>query len=136
LEAPKADVDISKADIILSIGRGIREPENIPRFTNLAKTLDVTLGCSRPFSDAGLMPKAHQVGQSGTTASSCKLYIAIGISGAVQHLFGMKHVEKIVAINTDVNAPIFGVATFGSTVDALLLATAMEAQLGICENDK
>jgi electron transfer flavoprotein alpha subunit len=132
-EAPKADVDISKADIILSIGRGILEPENIPRFANLAKKLDVTLGCSRPFADAGLMPKAHQVGQSGTTASSCKLYIAIGISGAVQHLFGMKHVDTIIAINTDVNAPIFDVATFGSTVDALQLATALEARLGLDE---
>jgi electron transfer flavoprotein alpha subunit len=133
LEAPTADVDISKADIILSIGRGIRETENIPRFANLAERLDVTLGCSRPFADAGLMPKAYQVGQSGTTASNCKLYIAIGISGAVQHLFGMKHVDTIIAINTDLNAPIFDVATFGSTVDALQLATALEARLGSSE---
>jgi electron transfer flavoprotein alpha subunit len=129
LEAPSADVDISKADVILSIGRGIQEPENIPRFIKLADKLGVTLGCSRPFADAGLIPKAHQVGQSGTVASGCKLYIAIGISGAVQHLYGMKHVDTIIAVNTDANAPIFNVATFGSTVDALEVASALELLL-------
>jgi electron transfer flavoprotein alpha subunit len=129
LEAPSADVDISKADIILSIGRGIQEPENIPRFAKVADKLGVTLGCSRPFADAGLIPKAHQVGQSGAVASSCKLYIAIGISGAVQHLYGMKHVDTIIAVNTDANAPIFNVATFGSTVDALEVVTALELLL-------
>jgi electron transfer flavoprotein alpha subunit len=129
LEALSADVDISKADIILAIGRGIQEPENIPRFTKLADKLGVTLGCSRPFADAGLIPKAHQVGQSGTIASGCKLYIAIGISGAVQHLYGMKHVDTIIAVNTDANAPIFTVATFGSTVDALEVASALELLL-------
>ena len=129
LEAPRADVDISKAAIILAIGRGIQEPENIPRFAKIAELLGVTLGCSRPFADAGLIPKAHQVGQSGSVASACKLYIAIGISGAVQHLYGMKHIDTIIAVNTDANAPIFNAATFGSTVDALEVANALDALL-------
>lgn len=124
-----AGVDISKADVILSIGRGIHSPDNIPRFAAIAEKLDVTLGCSRPFADAGILPKAHQVGQSGTVASACKLYIAIGISGAVQHMYGMKHVDSIVAINIDPNAPIFDAAKYGSLADSLEVANALEALL-------
>jgi electron transfer flavoprotein alpha subunit len=126
---PAADVDIGKADVILSIGRGIQSPDNIPRFAAIAEKLGVTLGCSRPFADAGVLPKAHQVGQSGTVASTCKLYIAIGISGAVQHLYGMKHVDSIVAINIDPSAPIFDVAKYGSSADSLEVANALEALL-------
>lgn len=128
---PEADIDISKAEIILSIGRGIQSEDNIPRFAAIADKLGVTLGCSRPFADAGHLAKAHQVGQSGTVAASCKLYIAIGISGAVQHLYGMKHVDTIIAVNNDPGAPIFGVAKFGSYIDALELADALEVKLGI-----
>jgi len=128
---PAADIDISKAEIILSVGRGIQSEDNIPRFAAIADKLGATLGCSRPFADAGHLPKAHQVGQSGTVAASCKLYIAIGISGAVQHLYGMKHVDTIIAVNNDANAPIFGVAKFGSNIDALELAGALEAKLGL-----
>ena len=71
------------------------------------------------------------MGQSGTVASGCKLYVAVGISGAVQHLYGMKHIDTIIAINNDPGAPIFGVAKYGSNVDSLELATALEAHLGI-----
>lgn len=125
-EAPPADIDISKADFILSVGRGIQDQENLPRFAELAERLGATFGCSRPIVDSGWLPKPHQVGQSGTVASSCKLYIALGISGAVQHLFGMKHVDTIIAVNTDPEAPIFNVATYGATIDLFDLADALE----------
>ncbi|MBS0232088.1 MAG: electron transfer flavoprotein subunit alpha/FixB family protein [Proteobacteria bacterium] len=120
--------DISKAEFILSVGRGIQEEKNIPRFMQLANKIGATFGCSRPVVDAGWLPKSHQIGQSGKVAANCKLYIAFGISGAVQHLHGMKHVETIVAINTDASAPIFGVATYGATVDIFEFADALESQ--------
>lgn len=128
IEAPAAGVDISKTDFILSIGRGIQDEKNVPRFVALAERLGATLGCSRPVADAGWLHKAHQVGLTGKVASNCKLYIALGISGAVQHLHGMKHVETIIAVNTDASAPIFGVATYGATVDLFELAEALERQ--------
>ncbi|MBC8269834.1 MAG: electron transfer flavoprotein subunit alpha/FixB family protein [Rhodospirillaceae bacterium] len=127
-EAPPSDIDISKADFIMSIGRGIQDKENLPRFEELAKRLGATFGCSRPIVDSGWLPKPHQVGQSGKVASNCKLYIALGISGAVQHQFGMKHVDTIIAVNTDPEAPIFNVATYGVTMDIFELADALERQ--------
>lgn len=128
IEAPAAGVDISKTEFILSIGRGIQDEKNVPRFAALAERLGATLGCSRPVADAGWLHKAHQVGLTGKVAANCKLYIALGISGAVQHLHGMKHVETIIAINTDVSAPIYGVATYGAAVDVLEFADALERQ--------
>jgi electron transfer flavoprotein alpha subunit len=125
-DAPEADIDISKADFILSVGRGIQDQDNLPRFAALAERLHATFGCSRPIVDAGWLPKPHQVGQSGKVASSCKLYLALGISGAIQHLYGMKHVETIIAVNTDPGAPIFDVATYGANVDVLEFADALE----------
>jgi electron transfer flavoprotein alpha subunit len=85
-------------------------------------------GASRPIIDAGWLPKARQVGQSGKVASACKIYIAFGISGAVQHLFGMKHVDTIIAVNTDPEAPIFNVATYGVNMDLFELAKELETQ--------
>jgi len=126
-EVPPADIDISKAEFILSVGRGIQDEENLPRFAALAENLGATFGCSRPIVDSGWLPKAHQVGQSGKTASDCKLYFALGISGAVQHQHGMKHVETIIAVNTDPDAPIFNVATYGACLDIFELADALEA---------
>lgn len=128
VEAPASDIDIGKAEFILAVGRGIGDSEHLPRFAALAEKLGATLGCSRPIVDAGWLAKAHQVGQSGKVAASCKLYLALGISGAVQHLYGMKHVETIIAVNTDPNAPIFNVATYGATVDLFELADALERQ--------
>ena len=126
--APAADFDISKAEFILSVGRGIGDKENLPRFAAMAERFGATFGCSRPLVDSGWLPKPHQVGQSGKVASSCKIYVALGISGAVQHLFGMKHVETIIAVNTDPDAPIFNVATYGACVDLFELADALEKQ--------
>jgi electron transfer flavoprotein alpha subunit len=83
-EAPSSDVDIAKAEFILAIGRGIQDEKNVPRFAALAGKLGATLGCSRPVTDSGWLPKAHQVGLTGKVAGSCKLYLALGISGAVQ----------------------------------------------------
>ena len=85
-------------------------------------SIGATLGCSRPIADAGWLPKSRQVGQSGKTASACKLYIAMGVSGAIQHLAGMKHVSTIVAVNTDAEASIFGVAKYGIVGDIFEIA--------------
>jgi len=114
IELPAGDdVDMTGAEFILSIGRGIGEEANVGQFRELADAIGATLGCSRPIADAGWLPKSRQVGQSGKTASACKLYIAMGVSGAIQHLAGMKHVSTIVAVNSDANASIFGVAKYG-----------------------
>jgi electron transfer flavoprotein alpha subunit len=129
IEAPSSGVDIAKADFIMSVGRGIQDEKNIPRFAELATKLGATLGCSRPIADSGWLHKAHQVGLTGKVAANCKLYIAVGISGAVQHLHGMKHVETVIAINTDANAPIFNVATYGATIDVFEFSEALEALL-------
>jgi len=126
VESPPSGVDISKAEFILSVGRGIQDKENLPQFEALAKRLGATFGCSRPIVDSGWLPKPHQVGQSGKVAANCKLYIALGISGAVQHLFGMKHVDTIIAVNTDPEAPIFNVATYGACIDLFELTKELE----------
>lgn len=116
------DVDMTAAEFILTIGRGIGEEAKVPQFRELADAVGATLGCSRPVADAGWLPKSRQVGQSGKTASACKLYIAMGVSGAIQHLAGMKHVSTIVAVNSDAEASIFGVATYGIVGDIFEIA--------------
>lgn len=128
VEAPPSNIDITKAEFILSVGRGIQDKDNLPRFEKLAERLGFTFGCSRPIVDSGWLPKPHQVGQSGKVASSCKVYVAFGISGAVQHLYGMKHVDTIIAVNTDPEAPIFNVATYGVCMDLFELTKELEAQ--------
>jgi electron transfer flavoprotein alpha subunit len=125
IDPPTDDLDISKADIILAIGRGIGERENIPRVEALASQLGATLAGSRPLIDAGWLSKARQVGQSGVTVKP-KLYIALGISGAVQHLAGMRGSETILAVNQDPNAPIFSVATYGAVADVLEVIDELE----------
>jgi len=126
VEIAAADaVDMTTAEFILSIGRGIGEESKIPEFRALADAVGATLGCSRPIADAGWLPKSRQVGQSGKTASACKLYIAMGVSGAIQHLAGMKHVSTIVAVNSDAEASIFGVATYGIVGDIFDIAAEL-----------
>lgn len=125
---PSDDVDMTAAEFILSIGRGIGEEANVQKFRELADKLGATLGCSRPIADAGWLPKSRQVGQSGKTASACKLYIAMGISGAIQHLAGMKHVSTIIAINSDAAASIFSVARYGVVADIFEMADALQEQ--------
>jgi electron transfer flavoprotein alpha subunit len=116
------DVDMAAAEFILTIGRGIGEEAKVAQFRELADAIGATLGCSRPIADAGWLPKSRQVGQSGKTASACKLYIAMGVSGAIQHLAGMKHVSTIVAVNSDAEASIFGVAKYGIVGDIFEIA--------------
>ena len=123
---PSDDVDMTAAEFILSIGRGIGEEANVQKFRELADKLGATLGCSRPIADAGWLPKSRQVGQSGKTASACKLYIAMCISGAIQHLAGMKHVSTIIAINSDAAASIFSVARYGVVADIFEMADALQ----------
>ena len=116
------DVDMTSAEFILTVGRGIGEEAKVPQFRELADAIGATLGCSRPIADAGWLPKSRQVGQSGKTASACRLYIAMGVSGAIQHLAGMKHVSTIVAVNTDAEASIFTVAKYGIVGDIFEVA--------------
>jgi electron transfer flavoprotein alpha subunit len=109
-------VDLSAAGIIVSVGRGIKEADNIPLVQKLADALGAELAASRPICDAGWLPMERQVGSSGQTVAP-KMYMAIGISGAIQHLVGMKGSRIVVAINKDANAPIFEVADYGIVGD-------------------
>ena len=111
------DVDITTSDFIVSVGRGIGEETNVEDFRELADEVGATLCCSRPIADAGWLPKSRQVGQSGKVVGNCKLYVAMGISGSIQHMAGMKHVPTIVAVNTDPGASIFTIAKYGIVGD-------------------
>lgn len=128
IEPEETDVDITKADFLISIGRGIEDEDNLPRFEELAERLGATLSVSRPLVDAGWVPSARQVGQSGKTVKP-KVYLALGISGAVQHLAGIQGAETIVAVNTDPEAPIFGVAHYGVVADLFEIADGLESRL-------
>lgn len=126
---PPADaggIDIPGAEFILSIGRGVADEANVEQFLELADTLGATLGCSRPIADNGWLPKARQVGQSGQLAANCRLYVAMGVSGSVQHQWGMKHIENIVAINTDPEASIFSIAKYGIVGDMFEIAEELK----------
>ena len=123
------DVDITQAEYMLSIGRGVGEEDNVEEFKELADALGFTLGCSRPIADNGWLPKSRQVGQSGKTVSKCKIYIALGISGSVQHMAGMKHVPAIIAVNKDAEASIFTVAKYGIVGDMFEIAEELREQM-------
>ncbi len=108
----KRTVDLTQAEIIVAVGRGIKEQENLSRVEALRCALGAELAASRPICDNGWLPMERQVGSSGQTVAP-KLYLALGISGAIQHLVGMKNSRVIVAINKDQNAPIFEIADYG-----------------------
>ncbi len=116
LRPPTGDVDITRENVLISVGRGIQGQDNIPVVEELAKALGGALAASRPIVDNGWLPKTRQVGKSGMTVKP-KLYIAVGISGAPEHLEGMRDADLIIAINPDVAAPIFEVAQFGVAAD-------------------
>jgi len=124
----KQAVDLTQAPILVSIGRGIKAPENIPMAEKLAKLLGGELAASRPICDEGWLPMDRQIGSSGQTVAP-KLYLALGISGAIQHVVGMKGARTIVAINKDANAPIFEVADYGIVGDIFELIPALTEEL-------
>ncbi len=132
-EAPfqesKAAVDLSQAERIVAVGRGIKAQEHVALAEQLAKAFGAELAASRPICDNGWLPMERQIGSSGQTVAP-KLYVAIGISGAIQHLVGMKGSRTIVAINKDAEAPIFEVADYGIKGDLFELAPALIAELG------
>jgi electron transfer flavoprotein alpha subunit len=117
-------VDLGAAEIIVSVGRGIKEADNIPLVQKLADALGAELAASRPICDAGWLPMERQVGSSGQTVAP-KMYVAVGISGAIQHLVGMKGSRTVVAINKDANAPIFEIADYGIVGDLFEVVPAL-----------
>jgi electron transfer flavoprotein alpha subunit len=131
-EAPfreaKQAVDLTQAERIVSIGRGIKSQEHIALAKQLAEALGAELAASRPICDAGWLPMERQIGSSGQTVAP-KLYLALGISGAIQHVVGMKGARTIVAINKDAEAPIFEVADYGIVGDLFEIVPAMIAAL-------
>jgi len=122
-------VDLSGADIIVSVGRGIGKEENIPLIEELAKVLKAEVGSSRPIVDAGWLPTFRQVGSSGQSVAP-KLYIALGVSGAIQHIVGMKGSKNIVAINKAPEAPIFEIADYGVVGDILEIIPKLTEAIG------
>lgn len=132
-EAPYQDakdaVDLSAAKIIVSVGRGIQDPENIPQAEALAKALGGELAASRPICDNGWLPLERQIGSSGQTVAP-NLYLALGISGAIQHVVGMKGAKTIVAINKDSGAPIFEIADYGIVADLFDVVPKLIEALG------
>jgi electron transfer flavoprotein alpha subunit len=115
-EIPTTGIDITKATVVVGIGRGVREEKNMPLVREFAQEIGAVLAASRPVVDAGWLPKDVQVGSSGKTVKP-KVYIALGISGAFQHVAGMKGADTIIAVNKDPNAPIFAVAHYGIVDD-------------------
>jgi electron transfer flavoprotein alpha subunit len=127
--APAADAfDITRAEKIVCVGRGVKDKSGVEMARELAEALGAEIGGSRPVVDEGLLPKERQIGKSGFKVKP-KLYLALGVSGAPEHLEGMRRADLIVAINTDSKAPIFGVAHYGATCDLLDVAEALKDML-------
>jgi electron transfer flavoprotein alpha subunit len=124
----KSAVDLTQAPLIVAIGRGIKAPENIPQAEAVAKAMGAEIAASRPICDEGWLPMERQIGSSGQTVAP-KLYLALGISGAIQHVVGMKAARTIVAINKDQNAPIFEIADYGIVGDIFEIMPALTEEL-------
>ena len=135
-------MDLSQAEIIVSVGRGIKEPQHIELAQKLCQALGAELAASRPICDSGWLPMERQVGSSGQTVAP-KLYLALGISGAIQHLVGMKGSRCVVAVNKDSNAPIFEVADYGIVGNLFDIVPALteeilkaKGQMGLSQSRK
>lgn len=128
IEPESGDIDITAAEKIVAVGRGIGSQDDIELAEELAEALGAALAASRPITDANWLPKTRQVGKSGVVVKP-KLYLSLGISGAPEHLEGMKDSELIIAVDTDPNAPIFNSAHYGTTVDLFDVAEALLEQL-------
>jgi len=124
----KSSVDLTQAPLIVAIGRGIKAPENIAQAEALAKAMGAEIAASRPICDEGWLPMERQIGSSGQTVAP-KLYMALGISGAIQHVVGMKGARTIVAVNKDQNAPIFEIADYGVVGDIFEVMPAITEEL-------
>ncbi len=124
----KSSVDLTQAPLIVAIGRGIKAPENIAQAEAVAKALGGEIAASRPICDEGWLPMERQIGSSGQTVAP-KLYLALGISGAIQHVVGMKGSRTIVAVNKDQNAPIFEIADYGIVADIFEVMPALTEEL-------
>lgn len=129
VEPVAGEVDISQADLLLSVGRGIGDQENIEAIKELAGLMGGVISCSRPIVDKNWLPKYHQVGTSGQSVKP-KVYISFGISGAFQHMAGLTGAGTVIAINKDPKAPIFRVADYGVVDDLFKIADALKEKLG------
>ena len=127
-DAAAGAIDITQADLLVSIGRGVGEADKVPVIQELADRMGAVLSCSRPVVDKNWLPKFHQVGTSGKSVKP-KVYLAFGISGAFQHVAGISGAGCIIAVNKDKKAPIFRVADFGVVEDLFKVAEALKAKL-------
>jgi len=125
---PPGGVDITAADVLIGVGRGIKDESNMPMVEELAKAFGGVLACSRPIVDKGWLPTDRQVGASGKTVKP-KLYIALGISGAFQHVLGMKNSDLIIAVNKDSKAPIFSFADYGVVEDLFKIVSPLKSKI-------
>ena len=128
IEVVAGEVDITQSDIVIGVGRGIKEKDNLPMIEEFADAIGGVVGCSRPIVDAEWLPKDRQIGSSGKTIKP-KLYIALGISGAFQHIMGMKTADTIIAINKDPNAPIFNEADYGIVDDLFKIIPVLKNKI-------
>ena len=132
---PPGGVDITAAEKLVGVGRGIKDVANIPQIEDLAKTLGAVLSCSRPIVDKGWLPTDRQVGTSGKTVKP-KLYLALGISGAFQHILGMKSSDLIIAVNKDPKAPIFSFADYGIAEDLFKIVPPLKNKINELRTQK
>ncbi|MGQ9624887.1 MAG: electron transfer flavoprotein subunit alpha/FixB family protein [Candidatus Bathycorpusculaceae bacterium] len=132
---PPGGVDITASEKLVGIGRGVKDQANMPIVEDLAKTLGAVLACSRPIVDKGWLPADRQVGSSGKTVKP-KLYMALGISGAFQHVLGMKNSDLIIAINKDPKAPIFSFSDYGVVEDLFKIVPALKNKINELRGQK
>ncbi len=128
IEAAVGEVDITKSDILVTVGRGIKDQANLSIIEDFASAIGGVVACSRPVVDAGWMAKDRQVGSSGKTVKP-KLYIALGVSGAFQHIVGMKGADTVIAVNKDSNAPIFSEADYGIVDDLFKVVPVLKTKI-------